>query len=91
MKFEFDPNKSLVNKAKHGIDFVEGQAVWADADRIIDIPEQVKAGEAYWKAVGQAMGALWAMIYNRRGDAIRIVSIRRAREDEKEEYEILKG
>jgi uncharacterized DUF497 family protein len=28
MKFEFDPKKSTSNKAKHGIDFVEAQALW---------------------------------------------------------------
>ena len=28
MDFEFDPQKSETNKAKHGIDFVEAQALW---------------------------------------------------------------
>jgi len=28
MQFEFDPQKSAVNKDKHGIDFVEAQALW---------------------------------------------------------------
>jgi len=28
MKFEFDPAKSASNKQKHGIDFVEAQALW---------------------------------------------------------------
>jgi len=26
--FEFDPRKSESNKAKHGIDFIEAQALW---------------------------------------------------------------
>lgn len=30
--FEFDPDKSAANKAKHGIDFVEAQALWDDPD-----------------------------------------------------------
>ena len=32
--FEFDPAKSALNKDKHGIDFVEAQALWKDEDRI---------------------------------------------------------
>ena len=34
MKFEFDSEKSEANKAKHDIDFVEGQALWEDPDRL---------------------------------------------------------
>ena len=30
MNFEFDPEKSAGNKAKHGIDFEEAQALWKD-------------------------------------------------------------
>ena len=28
MQFEFDPQKSHSNKAKHGIDFVQVRAIW---------------------------------------------------------------
>ena len=37
MNFEFDPKKSKTNKAKHGIDFVEGQELWNDTD-YLEIP-----------------------------------------------------
>jgi uncharacterized DUF497 family protein len=30
MRFEYDPEKSAENKRKHGIDFEEAQALWAD-------------------------------------------------------------
>jgi uncharacterized DUF497 family protein len=58
---------------------------------IKDVPEAVRSGEAYWKAVGMAKGQLWSAIYCYRNDSTRIVSIRKAREDERAEYEILKG
>ena len=32
MGFEFDRAKSDSNRAKHGIDFVDVQALWADPD-----------------------------------------------------------
>ena len=35
--FEFDPAKSAANLEKHGIDFEEVQAVWADTRRL-EIP-----------------------------------------------------
>jgi uncharacterized DUF497 family protein len=28
VQFEFDPQKSHSNKAKHGIDFVQARAIW---------------------------------------------------------------
>ena len=37
MKFEFNLNKSESNKEKHGIDFVEAQALWNDPD-LLEIP-----------------------------------------------------
>ncbi len=91
MKFEFDPAKNQANEKKHGIDFVAGQAIWSDPNLIRDVPEAVKQSEPYWKAVGEALGRIWSVIYCYRGEAIRIVSIRPARDDERAEYEILKG
>lgn len=32
--FEFDDTKSQSNKSKHGIDFVEAQALWFDDRRM---------------------------------------------------------
>ena len=35
MNLEFDPAKSASNKAKHGVDFVEVQALWDDDDLLV--------------------------------------------------------
>ena len=37
MDFEFDPLKSKANQGKHGIDFVDAQALWNDPD-LLEIP-----------------------------------------------------
>jgi Ribonuclease toxin, BrnT, of type II toxin-antitoxin system len=37
LEFEFDPEKSKSNKAKHDIDFVEAQWFWLD-DMLLEIP-----------------------------------------------------
>ena len=91
MKFDFDPDKSRKNREKHGIDFIEARKIWADKGLIKDVPDSHKQGEQYWLAVGEIGGTIWSMIYNRRGDTIWIVSVRRARDYERTEYEILKG
>ena len=39
MPFEYDLSKSSANKAKHGVDFEEAKALWADDDAIeVDLP-----------------------------------------------------
>ncbi len=35
MKFEYDYNKSKINKEKHGIDFVEAQNLWQNKNALI--------------------------------------------------------
>jgi uncharacterized protein len=85
--FEFDPLKSAANKAKHGIDFLEAQALWSDPDRI-----ELQArpmNEARFLIVGQIREAVWtATVTYRHEEAIRIriISVRRARDDEKARY-----
>ena len=40
LRFAFDPAKSAANKLKHGIDFIEAQALWEDVNRIEVQPDQ---------------------------------------------------
>ena len=85
MPFEFDPLKSAANKAKHGIDFVEAQALWSDPNRI-ELPAR-PMNEPRFLIVGQIMQAVWAAtVTYRHEEAIRIISVRRARDSEKAHY-----
>jgi uncharacterized DUF497 family protein len=54
MEFEFDPAKSAANKDKHGIDFVEAQALWLD-DGLADAPV-VSDGEPRFLVIGRIDG-----------------------------------
>jgi hypothetical protein len=47
MNFEYDQEKSLANKAKHGIDFHAAQALWDDASRM-EIPARIWMSRATW-------------------------------------------
>ena len=85
MPFEFDPLKSVANKAKHGIDFVQAQALWSDPERI-ELPAR-PTSEPRFLIIGQIMQAVWtATVTYRHEEAIRLISVRRARENEEAQY-----
>lgn len=85
MEFEFDPAKSLANKAKHGIDFVEAQALWADENRLEVSVRYVD--EPRCLMIGRISGKHWTAIVTYRFEDIRIISVRRARDVEIACYE----
>ncbi len=85
MDFEFDKRKSQVNMKKHGIDFVEVQALWEDPDRI-EIPAKTTE-EPRFILIGKISDKHWSSIFTYRGEKIRIISVRRSRREEVEIYE----
>ena len=85
MNFEFDPEKSDINKNKHGIDFVEAQELWGDID-LLEIPAKT-SNEQRFLVIGKIGKKHWAGIITYRNDDIRIISVRRARKEEIELYE----
>jgi uncharacterized protein len=85
MDFEFDPAKSVANLKKHGIDFVGAQALWRDPDRI-EIPAR-SLDEPRTQVIGQIGDVVWSAFITARGGRIRIISIRRARNEETAAYD----
>ena len=85
MDFEFDPEKSASNKEKHGIDFVEAQALWDDPD-LVEVPARV-VDEPRFLVIGRIAGKHWSGIITYREQRIRIISARRSRAEEVEIYE----
>ena len=77
--------KSLANKTKHGIDFVEGQALWLD-DRRLEIPARIE-DEPRFLVIGMIGNKYWSAVVTYRGDKTRIISIRSSRESEVKAYE----
>ena len=84
MDFEFDPAKSGANLKKHGIDFVGVQALWSDPDRL-EIPAR-SLNEPRTQVIGRIGDVVWSAFITRRDDRVRIISIRRARNEEKAAY-----
>ena len=84
MIFEFDPEKSLANQLKHGIDFSEGQLLWENICIELDSPF---LGELRKLVIGKINDNFWTAIITHRNDKVRIISIRRSRTNEKNLYE----
>lgn len=85
MEFEFDEAKSRANKIKHGIDFVEAQEIWLD-EMFVEIPARTE-DEPRFVVVGVISGKHWSAVITYRDDRVRLISVRRAREEEVAIYE----
>jgi len=84
MEFGFDPDKSAANLRKHGIDFDDAQALWRDPDRL-EIPAR-STDEPRTQVIGRIGEVLWSAFVTTRAGRIRIISVRRARDEEKAAY-----
>jgi len=85
MGFEYDPEKSAENKRKHDVDFEEAQALWTDP-ALLEIPARV-SDEPRWVVIGKMAEKHWSAVITRRNDNLRIISVRRSRDEEVEIYE----
>ena len=84
MDFEFDPAKSAANLQKHGITFDDAVALWKDPDRL-EIPARW-ADEPRTQVIGRIENVVWSAFTTSRGDHTQIISVRRARDEEKAAY-----
>ena len=87
MEFEFDPRKSQSNQEKHGIDFVAAQTIWEDP-ALLEIPART-LDEPRWLVIGRIGRKHWSAVITLRGQAIRLISVRRSRPEEIQLYEQL--
>ncbi len=84
--FEYDPIKSAANLAKHGIDFEAAQALWDDDFRLVVAARLLT--EARTLVIGRIGSAVWTAVITERGDANRIISVRHARKEEVQAYDV---
>lgn len=83
-EFEFDEAKSRANAVKHGIDFHEAQALWLDPDLLRAPGRSVVEPRVLF--IGRIDERHWVAVATSRGARIRLISVRRARPEEVEEY-----
>ena len=75
MEFEFDPRKSESNKTKHGIDFVEAQALWKSKHVLLGAKDAL---EKRYLVIGKIGEDYWSAIITCRAATIRIISVRKS-------------
>jgi uncharacterized DUF497 family protein len=71
--------------AKHGIDFTEAQAIWDDP-YLVEIPARTTDEERFL-VIGKIQGKHWSAVVTPRNGNIRIISVRRSRNEEVAIYE----
>ena len=89
MRFEWDPSKDRTNRAKHGVSFEDAAELLAgDADYLEIYDLEHSLNEDRFIAVGPTRLGILVVVYTEvREDVIRIVSTRKATQQEKQRYE----
>lgn len=90
MEFEWDEEKWASNIAKHGLDFVSAIHLFS-GPHLRKRARDGRGGEVRWLAVGVVQGLCVAAVYTVRGGAIRMISLRRARDDERRQHQKIFG
>jgi uncharacterized DUF497 family protein len=86
VEYEWDPDKSRLNKTHHGCTFdVVTGFDWNAAIEVLD--DRFDYGEERWLALGPIGVRLYALIFSPRGrDKVRIISLRPATRKERKFY-----
>ncbi len=83
--FEYDEAKSESNLQKHGIDFITPQLLWSDPN-LLEIPAKTD-DEPRYLMIGRIGSKHWSAVITYRQPNIRLISVRRSRQEEVELYE----
>jgi uncharacterized DUF497 family protein len=89
MKFEWDTQKAISNRSKHGVDFADAVIALEDENALtIDDPGHF---ELRWKTLGMGpnLNVLYVVRTERDDDCIRIISARKA--DRSEMFQCFEG
>jgi hypothetical protein len=84
MVYEWDENKRETNAEKHGLDLLQGVGLF-DGRSVYSYPSP-RGDEQRFVTVGLLAETFVALVWIERGDAIRLISLRRARDGEKRAY-----
>ena len=89
MRYEWDPEKDAVNRRKHGLDLAAGVDALEDPNFYFWFDERFDYGEERIITLGLSLGqVLHVVSTEREEDLTRIISVRRAEDDEIEQYDM---
>ncbi len=85
LQFEWDEEKNVINKKKHGIDFNTAIRVFDDEDRLEIYDAEHSADEDRYNTIGRVHDILF-VVYTERGEKVRLISARLASVAERRLY-----
>jgi len=87
MKYEWDEKKNRINIAKHGIDFIDATEMFS-YPMLACIDRREDYGEERWVGIGILKGIIAVIVYTENDETctIRIISVRKATENERKKY-----
>lgn len=93
LRFEWDATKAAANQRKHGVSFDEAETPFADerGRRIADPDHSDEEDRFILLGMSVYLCLLVVCHCYRHGDAIRIISARRANRTERKQYEVYKN
>ena len=86
MEIEWDSDKNLINRRKHGFDFCDAPAIFTDY-YLEKLDTRNDYGEDRWIALGHVHGVIAVLVYTERNGKLRPISLRKATATEQLVYE----
>jgi uncharacterized DUF497 family protein len=86
MLIHFDPAKDRFNQAKHGVSLTAAGLIEWDTSLIREDARK-DYGENRFQALGLLDGRLYPVAFTVRGEALRVISMRKANKREERQYE----
>ena len=89
LRFEWDPQKDLLNRTKHGVSFAEASTVFEDADALVISDPEHSGDEERFVILGFSLQANLLVVchcYRASESVIRIISARKATKNETMQY-----
>jgi uncharacterized protein len=87
LDIEFDTDKDEINRFKHRLPLAFGRRVFDDPFLTLSPTIRLGDEEERWKAIGYVTGKLYTAVHVRRGDVVRMISVRRSNESERRDYD----
>jgi len=86
VSFEWDEQKRQLNMRKHRVEFADAVSVFEDPDAITLPGDYTEEEERFVTLASDLFGRILVVVYTWRGDAIRLISARKATASERKQY-----
>ena len=89
MIFEWDEEKREAIRRARGLDFADAH-LFFDGRPVVVIPSP-RNSEERWKTIARIEGSFYALVWTWRGEVVRVISMRRAHDDEEGAHRAIHG